>query len=74
MQKKLTLKVKQRNPDSPPELIRQYQLVDNVLDYYSRSLDDRPANSNDDYFFRNLHKAHGFSFLDSWTNVLKWRT
>jgi hypothetical protein len=71
MQKKLTLKARQRNPDSPPELIRQYQVVDNVLDHYSLSLRRRPAIPNDDYFFKNVHKEPGFSIVDSWTNVKK---
>ena len=73
MEKKLTLKAKQSIPDSPPELIRQYQVVINVLKHYSRPPFDRPAAPNDDYFFRNLHKTptSGFSIVDSWTNVKK---
>jgi hypothetical protein len=77
MQNKLTLKASQRNPDSPPELIRRYQVVVNVLRHYSLSLQDRPAIPNDDYFFSNVPGAPGFSIIDSWTNVkklLKWST
>ena len=74
MEKKLTLKARQTNPDSPPELIRQYQVVINVLKHYSRPPFERPAAPSDDYFFRNLHKtptSSRFSIVDSWTNVKK---
>jgi len=60
-----------RNPDSPPELIRQYQVVVNVLEHYSLPSDRRPAIRNDGYFFRNVHKESGFSIVGSWTNVKK---
>ena len=69
MQKKLALKARQRNPDFPPELRRQYQVVSNILSHYSLSSRHRPAIPNDNYFFRNVHKASGFSIIDSWTNV-----
>ena len=70
MDKKLTLKARQTNPDSPPELIRRYQVVVNVLKHYSES--PRPVLSNDDFFFRNLPKAPTrFSIVDIWTNVKK---
>ena len=70
IQKKLTLKARQKNPDSPPELISQYQVVVNVLRHYSVS----SVTPNDDYF-RNLHKAprtaSGFSIVDRWAKVKK---
>ena len=71
MEKKLTLKARQTIPDSPPELIRQYQVVVNVLKHYSLSSSTRPAIRNDDFFFQNLYKAPRFSIVDSWTNVKK---
>jgi hypothetical protein len=78
MQKKLTFKARQTNPGSPPKLIRQYQIVINVLNHYSRSSRRRPAIPKpDNYFRQNVHKAPGFSIVDSWTNVkelLKPRT
>jgi len=63
----------QRNPDSPPKLIRQYQVVVNILKHYSntrRRRRRRPPTPSDDYF-RNVHKATGFSIVNSWTNVKK---
>ena len=77
MQEKLTLKARQTNPDSPRELIRQYQIVANVLKHYSRFSHRRPAIPKSDYYFRNLHKMPKFSIVDIWTNVkglLKQRT
>ena len=78
MQKKLTLKAWQTYPDSPPELIGQYQVIINVLNHYSRSSRRKPAiPKSDDYFRQNVHKAPGFSIIGSWTNVkevLKQRT
>ena len=71
MQKKLTLMTGQRNPDSPPELIRRYQVVVNVLNHYSHSSRRRPAISKPDNYFRNVRKVPGFSVVDSWTNVKK---
>jgi hypothetical protein len=51
MQKNLTLKARQRNRYTFPVLLRQYQLVANVLRHdYSLSSHHRPAISNDDYF------------------------
>lgn len=76
MQKKLRLKTRQTNPNSPPKLIRQYQVVVYVLDHYSRPSPRRPAVPNGDYF-RNVHKTPGFSVVDCWTSVkrlLKRRT
>ena len=73
----MTLKATQTNPDSPPELIRQYQVLINVLKHYSCSPFFRPAIRNDKFFFRNLYKNPRFSIVESWTNVkklLKWRT
>ena len=66
MRSKLALKARQTNPDSPPELIRQYQVVVNVLVYYSRSARRRGPIPNNDYFLGN-----GFSIVDGWTNVKK---
>jgi hypothetical protein len=63
---------RQRNPDCPPgELIRQYQVVVNILKHYSLPSDRRPVIRNDDYFFRNVHKESGFSIVGSWTDVKK---
>jgi len=60
----------QTNPDSPTELIRQYQVVINVLDHYRPRRRWRYVEpQNDDYFLRNVHKAPGLSIVDSWTNV-----
>jgi hypothetical protein len=76
MQKKLTLKARQENPESPPELIKQYRVVVNVLRHYSYPSHQRPAITNDDYF-RNIPKApaseagHGFSIVDRWKKVKK---
>ena len=70
MHKKLILMARQTNPDSPGELIRQYQVVANILRYYARSSHRRPAIPNDNYF-RNVDNAHGFSIVDSWTNLKK---
>ena len=70
MEKNLTLKAKQSIPDSPPELIRQYQVVINVLKHYSRPPFNRPALPNDDFYFRNLYKPR-FSIVNSWTNMKK---
>ena len=64
--KKLMLKARQTNPGSPPELIRQYQVIENILHLYSQF----PL-PNDNYFIRNIPKALGFSIADSWTNVKK---
>ena len=50
------LKPRQTNPDSPPELITQYQVVVNVLKHYSLSLHARPAIANVNYFFGNVQK------------------
>ena len=69
--KRLTLKARQTNPHSPPELIRQYQVASNFLFHYSRSSSFRPAVPDDSYFFRNVHKASGFSIIDSWMNLKK---
>jgi hypothetical protein len=59
VQEKLTLKARQDSkseyPDSSPKLIRQYQVVINVLRHYSSLLLFRPAIPNDIYFFRNVH-------------------
>jgi hypothetical protein len=78
MHKKLTLKARQTDPGSPPELIGQYQVVINVLSHYSPSSHRKPAIPKfDNYFRQNVHKAPGFSFMDSWTNAkefLKQRT
>ena len=80
MQKKLTLKARQTNPDYPPELIRKYQVVANVLihyRFYEPFESSRPSFCNDDYFFRGVHKAPGFSIIDTWKKVkksLKWWT
>ena len=77
MQKELILKPRQTNPDSPQELIRQYQVIVNVLYHFSRSSRHRPAIPKPDDYFRNVHKGPGFSIVDSWTNVkelLKRRT
>ena len=71
MHKNLTLMARQTNPDSPPELIRQYQVVANVLKHYSLNPHARPAIPNDDYFFCNSHKVPRFSIVNSWTNVKK---
>jgi hypothetical protein len=71
MQKNLTLKARQENPGSPPELIRQYQVVTNVLHHYLLSSGYRVVIPNDDYFFLNVHKAPRFSIVVSWTNVKK---
>ena len=71
MQKKLTFNARQENPDTPPELIIRYQVVVNVLRHYSYPLHRRPAIRNDRYFFKNVHKAPGFSIIDSWTYVKK---
>ena len=73
MQKKSTLKARQTSPDSPRELIRQYQVVVNVLSHYSR----RGVIPKPDHYFRIVHKAPVFSIVDSWRNVkelLKQRT
>jgi hypothetical protein len=73
----LTLKARQTNPGSPPELVRRYQVVVNVLHHYSRPLRCRPAIPNDNFFISNVHKGPGFSIVDRWTNMkmsLKRRT
>ena len=71
MQKKLKLKARQTNPDSPPELIRQYQVVVNVLDHYSRSSSRGSAIPISDDYFRNVHKAPGITIVGRWMNVKK---
>ena len=60
MQKKLTLKARQTNPDSPRELIREYQAVFNVLNHYFGGYTSESATPND-----------GISTVDRWTNVKK---
>ena len=65
------LKLRQANPDFPPELIRQYQLVINVLKHYSLPKYNRPVIHDDRYFFQNVHKAPRSSIVDSWTSVKK---
>ena len=72
MQKKMSLKSRQRNPDSPPELIRHYQIVVNVLDHYSgcsRFWGNIQVPEPD--YFKNVRKAPRFSIVDSWKNVKK---
>ena len=71
MQKKLTLKARQKNPDSPPELIRQYQVVFNVLDHYWHSSSRGSGIPMSDDYFRNVHKAPGISIVGSRMNVKK---
>ena len=74
MQKNLTLKARQKNPDSPHELITLYRVVVNVLRHYSLPLCHRPAIPNDDYF-RDIHEtpqaAVRFSIADKWTTKFK---
>ena len=65
------LKARQTNPDSPPGLIRRYQVVVNVLKHYSLSPHARPAIRNDNSFFRDLYRAPRFSNVNSWTNAKK---
>ena len=77
MQKKLAINARQTNPDSPPELIRQYQIVVNVLAHYSRSSRRRPAVPKSDDYFRNVHKGLDSQPLAVGPNMkrlLKWRT
>jgi len=70
VQKKLSLKAKQQDPDFPSELIEQYQVITNVLNHYLRSSRSRPAAPKpDDYFRQNIQKVPGFSIIDSWTNT-----
>ena len=71
MQKKLTLKARQKNPDSPPELVTHYQLVVNVLDHYPDSRHYMPA-------ITNVRDGVRSSIVDNWTmkfkKLLKKRT
>ena len=66
MERKLKLKARQANPDSPLELIRQYQVVVNVLKHYSLPSFTRPAIHNDRYFLKNVQKAPRSSIVDCW--------
>ena len=66
MQRKLTLKATQKNPDSPPKLIRQYQVVVNVL---GLPLDDWPPIRRDIHWYE-VPEA-GFSIVDKWMAKVK---
>ena len=74
MQKNLTLKARQENPDSPHQLISQYRVIVNVLRHYSLPLRHRPAIPNDDYF-RDIYETPQaevrFSIADNWTTKFK---
>jgi hypothetical protein len=69
MQEKLISKTRQKNPDSPRKLIKQYQVIANIIHYYSRSSRRRGPIPN---FFKNVHKMPRFSIVDCWTNVKKF--
>lgn len=69
MPKKLTLKARQTDPDSPPDLLGQYQVVVDVLNYYLLSPPERYSITvSDEYFRRNVPKAPGL-----WLTVRRMR-
>ena len=57
MQKKLTLKARQKISDSPPELITQYKVVAIVFRHYSLPLHHRPAIPNEGTYTRLLRQT-----------------